>query len=381
MDLKLTPVKSKPGSSCTISGKSTPNSTVYLLGVDKSVTLLGLGNDIDQNRFNDDMNSYNANENYPALVIKGNKDRYLELGESNAFILTNALSEESACLIVTKSGGKSDNTVTDDNDESGLEDDAFDDTFDDSNKPKIRKNFLETWIFEALEASNTGDFSLKKKLPDTITSFLVSGFSVHPDTGLGIAVQQKVTVFLDFFLKLYMPYSIRLGEILKVDVSVFNYIQAGTRPLTVIVTMMNDEIDPEFEFVTATQSGNTCYITVPSNQMQKNQTQIVTVQKDSGSSTYFLIRALKTGSIKIKVRASTDTHEDEVERLMLVENEGMKMSGNEGFLVDLTSKNFDSKAFTIPFAEDNVINKSIVIEASVIGDLLGPALQNTHKLL
>lgn len=380
MDLKLTPVNSKPGSNCTISGKSTPNSSIYLLGVDQSVTLLGLGNDIDHKRFNDDMNSYNANENYPTLVIQGNEDRYLELGESNAFILTNALSEESGCLIETKSGGKTDNTVTDDEDESGLYDDTFDDEVN-SDKPPIRKNFPETWIFENLEASNTGEFSMKRILPDTITSFLVSGFSVHPDTGLGIAVQQKVTVFLEFFIKLFLPHSIRLGEVLKVDVSVFNYIPVGTRPLTVSVSMMNDEIEPEFEFVTATQSGNICYVTVLSKQMQKTQTQTVTVHKDSGSSTFFLIRALKSGSIKIKVRASTDTYEDEVERMMLVENEGMKISGNEGFLADLTNKRFDSKELTLSFAEENVIKKSIVIEASVIGDLLGPALKNVHSLL
>lgn len=369
MNITLAP-KLKPGASCKVSGTTAAKSTVYLLGVDQRATLLGLGNDIDKKRLNDDMNSYNAHENYESLQITGNTDRYLELGESNTLILTNALSGSAKCLTELRS--EQTEFVREDDDESDLEETE---NANDPNFPKVRRNFPETWIFDKLEANDKGEFSLTRRVPDSITSFLISGFSVHPDTGLGIAIKQKLTVFQDFFLKLNLPYSIRLGEVLKVDVSVFNYVKKSGS-ITADVTIMND--GSEFEFVDASKSGKDCKISVLSKQSVKVNS--VTVYEGSGSSTYFLIRALRTGQIKIKVKAIAENRGDEVERMMLVENEGITVVKNKVFPIDLRNKSADSIDFDIAFVE-NAITKSIAIEASVIGDLLGPAIDNVHKLL
>lgn len=119
LDIKLSTENAKPGAKFSIKINTTPNSFVSLLGVDQSVTLLGSGNDIDKSRVASDMNAYNVHENFTALTIKGNKERYLDFGESNAFVLTNALEGDSTCLINARASDPSlAYTNDDDEDES-----------------------------------------------------------------------------------------------------------------------------------------------------------------------------------------------------------------------------------------------------------------------
>lgn len=147
-----------------------PNSFVSLLGVDQSVTLLGSGNDIDRSRISADFDTYNAHEKFPELVIKGNKHRYLDFGESNAFILTNAFEGESKIMfdLRLKNDGE---VMTEDEDESGLVETEIETSPD---KPRKRKNFPETWIFTDFAADDDGKYLLSTKVPDTISSFIVS---------------------------------------------------------------------------------------------------------------------------------------------------------------------------------------------------------------
>jgi CD109 antigen len=381
LQLKITLSKTsvKPGESCKLSVSTGPDSFVSLLGVDQSVTLLGTGNDIDRERFNNEMSAYSVHENHDKLRIKGNDDgRYLDLGESNAFLITNAMDGEKTCNIDER-------TVTgevrspNDDDESGIVENE--DIYDPDN-PQIRKNFAETWIFEDFPADENGKYSDDFKVPDTITSFIVTGFATSHNKGLAIAQKQKITVFQEFFIKLFVPFSIRLGEVLKVDVTVFNYISKQKRKFNVKVTMFNDE--GQFVFVDATANGRVCNIVEKAG--EEKQTKSVDVPSDDGASTHFLIRALVTGDIQLKVRASATTSiKDEVEITIKVEHEGITKTDNVPYLIDLRDKSTDSFEFSLPIPslDEGTIWKSIHIEASAVGDLLGlgSSLQNVQNLM
>lgn len=104
---------------------------------------------------------------------------------------------------------------------------------------------------------------------------------------------------------------------MKVDVTVFNYMPRK-KPVNADIRMINDE--GEFEFVDAKTVGSECKITEKEDDYQ---TKTITVPSNGGASTFFLIRATRTGEIKIKVRASTSSISDEVERKMIVEHEGL----------------------------------------------------------
>lgn len=374
MKIKLSTNLTKPGEKCQLDFSTSPNSFVALLAVDESVTLLGTGNDLDQNKIAKELAGYDLIKNFPPLVINGSDtERYLDFGESNAFIITNALEGSFSCAFKNRFNPIT-HPVEDDDDISGITDGAIDPH--DPEKPRIRKNFAETWIFEDFQTDDNGNYSLVKKVPDTITSFIVTGFVINPEDGLGIAAQQKITVFQEFFLKLYLPYSIRFGEILKVDVSVFNYIKKPRSAVTATVTMFNNQ--REFEFIEVSQANNICQPTA-SNEMKK--TKSLSVKSGTGGSTYFLIRTLVTGSIKIRVRAATSEQGDEVEKTLNVENEGVTDYRNVAQLFDLRKKQVHSFEFIVTIPQENIIPRSIKIEASVIGDLLGPALKNIQSMV
>ena len=376
--MKISKGTVKPGERISIDCKTFGNSSIALLGVDQSVTLLGSRNDISKARIAADINGYNANENHPELKVKGSaENRYSDFGVSNAFILTNAQDGKKTCMQTIRiqlTPEEEAKIVKEDDDESGL---TFEeDVLEKNDGDKIRKNFPETWIFKNFVANDTGRFKYVTNVPDTTSSFVVTGFAIHPLRGLAIASQQKVTVSQDFFLKLHLPYSVRLGEILRVDVSVFNYNRKRFTTVSAKVELFNNEA--EFVFIDQKMVGSECTKS-GSNDTARSKT--ISVANGNGASTFFLIKALVSGQIKIKVKATTPSSTpDEVERLMLVEHEGLTKSGNVARLLR-PSGGFDSENFYLPIPTENIIGDSISIEASVIGDLIGPALSNIHNLM
>lgn len=203
--------------------------------------------------------------------------------------------------------------------------------------------------------------------------------SVHPDPGLESAIQQKS--FQEFILKLELPNSIRLGEVLKVNVSILNNAESlaestlrnGSR---IEVIMMN--YDGEFEFVDLSDTKIPCNILASTDNIRIKS---VKANDGIGSSTFFPIRALKTGEIKIKVKATWLTYVNEIKQTLYVEPEGMIVYGNIPILIDLRNKSHESEAFYNKISIHNAISDSIELQASVVGDLLGPALVNVHRLM
>lgn len=243
----------KPGTDARFTLKSTKGSTVYLLAVDKSVNLLKTGNDISKDRVLKEFVAYNIYKNYGPLNISGaNDDRYSEFGTSNAFIITNAYDGYTSCTSERSgSDGKLEYEAnTDDDVELNDEDDEIVDL-----ESTSRKDFPETWIFEKIDMNSNGLEYFVKNIPDTITSWDITGFALSRSTGLGIAEPQTLIVSQPFFLVVSLPYSIRLNEILRVDVSVFNYI-AEKRDLEVEVFLYNESNDEEEENETRDDEGD-----------------------------------------------------------------------------------------------------------------------------
>lgn len=73
-----------------------------------------------------------------------------------------------------------------------------------------------------------GNYTIIKKVPDTITSWYLSAFTTNPINGLGLRQQHNaIIVFQPFFLSLHLPYSIKRGESVKIDIIVFNYMKTS----------------------------------------------------------------------------------------------------------------------------------------------------------
>ena len=392
--------------------ESKPFSKVFLLAVDHSVNLLRSGNDIEEKSVLDDLRAYDGYKNLDELEVYGAPaydDRYKDVGASNIFIITNAYDGRVDCFDV-RTGITS--PGNEDNDPDILE------TIDDF-ESIVRKNFSEIWIFDEIETDSEGIGIFESKLPDTVTSWDISGFTINKDYGLGIAKPQSIVVFQHFFLVVHLPYSIRLGEILRVDVTVFNYFD-NTKPFEVDVRLYSEveasadeviadnsietsdknllelddtteqpveasTVESGFIFYKPKRISSVClFKELEDETVRKMATNRIVIPPKTGYLTSFYIKASKAGERKFRIHAQVVRSKktfDEVFKILKVEEDGRRFDKNVVKVFDLRLKNVhdsDLINFVIP---EEAIKSSIRIEASVIGDFIGPALIDTKNLM
>ncbi len=86
---------------------------------------------------------------------------------------------------------------------------------------------------------STGTKTISKKVPDTITSWVITGFTMNDVYGLGLTkAPTKLKVFQPFFISLNLPYSIKRGEAVAIQIVVFNYMDNA---VSAQVTLENAE--------------------------------------------------------------------------------------------------------------------------------------------
>ena len=205
-----------------------------------------------------------------------------------------------------------------------------------------------------------------------MTSWIITGFSVDPIAGLSLTKQPSMlTVFQPFLVTTNLPYSIKLGEIISIPVLVFNYMDVNQ---TAEVTLFNDV--EEFEFVEFYDGNQTDRM--PNLETQKTKT--VDVMSRSGVTVQFMIRALKVGHITIKVVGRTALAGDDLERQLLVEPEGVTQFRNQALFVDLRSSHEMKTTIEID-VPSHAARDSTKVEVSVMGDILGPSIENLDKLM
>ncbi|KAG5667284.1 hypothetical protein PVAND_015270 [Polypedilum vanderplanki] len=393
IDLKLSKETAKPGEDFEISVKTKPNSFVGLLGVDQSVLLLKSGNDIEASVVNQEIKEYNEVTKYNYEWFEGYYDqqrRYNDF-EEDVLIITNAKKQferpyipqyhdrdydypiyfaqaapfsGSAAVMregapgiagppapgipmpVSAFGG----SIGGSGGGSGMTSAA---------KPiEIRKEFPETFIWDTLEFDNSSISKiLSKKVPDTITSWIITGFSIDPLSGLGLTKQPtKLNVFQPFFASTNLPYSIKRGEVVSIPIVVFNYLDSDQ---TAKVTLYNK--DHEFEFVNVADDENK--LSRRRRALETERTKSVEIKSNDGTAVSFMIRPLKVGHITIKVVAESSVAGDGLERQLKVEPEGITQYKNEAIFIDLrndSKTNIENlnKLIRMPYGcgEQNMLN-------------------------
>ncbi|XP_062547431.1 thioester-containing protein 1 allele R1-like isoform X11 [Armigeres subalbatus] len=372
LKLQMSKTETKPGQDVDITISTNPDSYVGLLGVDQSVLLLKSGNDLTTGKVFDDLKTYEE-----ASYREYRKKRfapwnrmsfYDDFNDAGAVIMTNA-NEQPHIL---------DMPPVDELLEDASPDVAFGDSGgplggrpDDSHPFTVRINFLESWIWQTFSnESFSGEKTITKKVPDTITSWIITGFSVSPVYGLGLTRQpRKLNVFLPFFVSTNLPYSVKRGEIVSIPIVIFNYMDSDQ---TAEVTFHNTE--QEFEFADV------------ENEVHENanlelfRKKSVHVPSNTGKTIPFMIKPSKLGHITIKVTATTPLAGDGVERQLLVEPEGLPQYVNKAAFVDLRATPEANSNFTVEIPK-NAVPDSTRVEIAVIGDVLGSTIQNLDSLI
>ncbi|KAF7694850.1 hypothetical protein HF521_006573 [Silurus meridionalis] len=235
----------------------------------------------------------------------------------------------------------------------------------------IRKYFPETWIWDLVPVSQSGSMTINKTVPDSITTWQADAFCTSP-IGFGVASKSKLTAFQPFFVSLTLPSSIIRGEVFTLKATVFNYLQSC---MMVNVSMVNSQ-----KFLL--QPCSTC-----------NHTQCLCAGESwtiSGA-----VTPLVLGEVSFKVTAEAMQSSalcggkavtvpekgriDTVIKTLLVLAEGTKQSKSYNTFICL-SDSIDNEVIELPLPEVYV-EGSATGTVSVVGDLMGRALQNLASLL
>ncbi|KAG4068586.1 hypothetical protein HA402_004927 [Bradysia odoriphaga] len=233
----------------------------------------------------------------------------------------------------------------------------------------VRKDFPETWIWESLLVN--GETHFTKRVPDTITSWVITAFSINSDNGLGLTKEPtKMTTFKSFFLVVSLPYSVKRGEILSIPVTIFNYLDST---VNADVTFFNE--DNEFEFVDLNDEANEIV-----NADRRRQRHVSVKSKDT-SGLFFSIRPLHVGQITIKVIVESAVAGDGIQKILLVTPEGVPQYANKALMLNLPD---DGKTVDHEFSIDlpeHTVPDSTFIQITAVGDLLGPSVKNLGRLI
>ncbi|XP_055376026.1 CD109 antigen isoform X5 [Condylostylus longicornis] len=374
------PEQAKPGEDVSIKVNTSPDSYVGLLGVDQSVLLLKSGNDIAKSDVFSELTRYGTTTpwirgwgRYPGqqsgLVTLTNSAYpfdempfYFYYTTTRPSIYTTTYFPTTPISLIVSTRPTVD-TVQHENKKI---------IQNESSPPRVRKEFFETWVWHSMEIQNdnNGEIVLKEKVPDTITSWVLTAFSVNSKTGLGITKDAtKLRVFQPFFVSTNLPYSVKRGEVLSVPVIIFNYLE---KDLDAEITM--DNTDQEYEFAEATNE-----IEEKSIEDIKRSKRL-TVPANSGKSTSFMIRPKNVGNMAIKIQATTPIAGDAIQQMLPVEPEGVTQYVNKAIFINLKDGKEQSEKVKIEIPDDAVPDSQYA-EVSVVGDLLGPTIKNLDKLV
>ncbi|XP_018316792.1 CD109 antigen isoform X2 [Mycetomoellerius zeteki] len=370
VDIKITPGEVMPGENVNLMISAKPNSFIGLLGVDQRSLLLKSGNDISYDQIYKELQTYDKAEASPhadgffgrPLWRPGSGTADDVFQKTGVVILTNGYVHENFPILYYR---------------SSIEDVMFASAGGFSGpaaalppeKVKVRKNFPETWLWQTLEAGYNGKTELRREVPDSITSWVLTAFSVNDAHGLGLIEEpRKLKVFKPFFISVDLPYSVIRGEIVGIQIVVFNYMN---KDLTAEVLLTNEG---HFDFAEVSNEVHD----VPKLELYRRKK--VDVKANSGSSVSFMIIPRELGYISIKATANSVLAGDSVEHKLLVNAEGETQYKNKAVLLDLRNVEQTSASITIDIP-NNAVPGSEIVQISAAGDILGPSIQNLANLI
>ena len=310
-----------------------PDSTVYLLGYEKRSTYSFQGNNLNKEDVVKELADFDGT-NY-VTVFRIDKKYWHECTDQELLRIAKGRRP-----VVQHSGDEFLANEDEDMDESidELGSDRDEEEPSTATADDVREDFRELWLFEDFEVPD-GTLTKQFLTPDSITSWMISSFSMNEEYGLAIGPQKELIVKNQFFTKVVLPYSIRFKEKLRVDVMVYNYVDTK-EALDVKVNIYDQDGKNSFRFF-----DNECSTTA-STETKPSKT--VKVPHDNARRVSFYIQSGADRTkfeqiIRIRVDATATTRhgdkfEDKMIKRLRVEPIGVKT-----YEVDPDSFNLKSK--------------------------------------
>ncbi|XP_068113734.1 alpha-2-macroglobulin-like [Hyperolius riggenbachi] len=238
---------------------------------------------------------------------------------------------------------------------------------------KIRTYFPETWMWELLAIGDSGSAELHHKAPDTITDWN-GGAVCLGSSGFGLSPATSLRVFQPFFVDLTLPYSVVRGETFTLKASVFNYLK---QCIKIKITLGPTEELEQTPCPDCVYSRCLC--------------------ADESKTFRWNLKATKLGEVNITVRTeAVDTKElchneipvvpkqgatDTIVKPVLVQPGGILVEKSHSSLLCI-QEGEESKTEEVSVEiPNNILKDSERAYVTVLGDIMGTALQNLDRLL
>ncbi|XP_077993522.1 C3 and PZP-like alpha-2-macroglobulin domain-containing protein 8 [Glandiceps talaboti] len=237
ISMSLSKEKLFPGEKVDITVNAKPGSCVCLAAVDKSVHLMKPGYQLNMQHIIDELEEYdvsngNNEDNIFGMFYERKKRSLLSwLSQDAKFAFV-----ETGLTVMTDSvmlNHRQESTLHGGADQVYTQPDYVQSlsgaTQSYSNIPKSERRrrsfFPETWIWRCFNTSSTRkQDTVRVKVPDTITSWMIDAVTVSRQYGLGIADSTSIKTFKPFFVEFTIPYSVVRGEQVKLPLTIFNYL-------------------------------------------------------------------------------------------------------------------------------------------------------------
>ncbi|XP_053517600.1 pregnancy zone protein-like isoform X2 [Artibeus jamaicensis] len=236
----------------------------------------------------------------------------------------------------------------------------------------VRSYFPETWIWELAVVDSSGVAEVGVTIPDTITKWKAVALCLSNDTGLGLSPPASLRAFQPFFVELTMPYSVIRGEAFTLKATVLNYLPKCIR--------VRVQLEASTAFLAdQTTEGKESYCIC----VNERQTVSWAVTPKTLGNVNFSVNAESVQSPEICGNELAEVPEtgrkDTVIKTLLVEPEGIEQEKTFNSLTCASGTEI-SEQLSLKLPE-NVVKESARASLSVLGDILGSALQNIHNLL
>ncbi|NXN94642.1 A2ML1 protein, partial [Rhinopomastus cyanomelas] len=241
--------------------------------------------------------------------------------------------------------------------------------FDIQEEPSApRTYFPETWLWDLIPVGEEGSAEMTVTVPDAITEWKAGMFCTSPQ-GLGLAPAITLTAFKPFFVELALPYAVVRHESFTLVATVFNYLQQCLRVQVMLAESAELEVSAGMD---EEYSGCIC--------------------ADEARTFRWDVRATSLGEVNITVSTEALNSEkpcgnempvvpaqgrvDTVIKPLLVQPGGILVEKAHNSL--LCQEALEEISLEVPA---NILEGSQRAHITVLGDMMGNALQNLDHLL